>query len=149
MMKVSFFSISETIIHSIVTNKGTRALFCHRSMSCSPLFQMSISNVDIVGISVHNLNIKIIVIYKQPTVPFVNFLPILDFLLEKYRRCVIVGDLNIDLLKNNTDTIRMSNTVLANGYCILNKIDIESATRSATRDVTTSHTIIDHILTDL
>lgn len=130
-------------------NSGGVALFCHNTMSCAPLFQMNVCGVDVLGISVFNLNIKIAVIYKQPTVLFSQMLPILECLLEKYHRCVMVGDMNIDLLRNNADTIRFSNTIEANGYCILNKIDINAATRSATRDGSTTNTIIDHVLTDL
>lgn len=130
-------------------NSGGVALFCHGSMSCSSLFQMNLSNVDILGVSILSLNLKIIVVYKQPTVNLSNFLPVIDCLLEKYRKCIIVGDLNIDLLKNNTDSLRLSNTIIANGYTILNKIDPMFATRTATRDGSTTHTIIDHALSDI
>lgn len=147
----SFFNIADYTAYycNKQRDSGGVAIFCHNTMSCVPLFQINISNVDILGISVINLNIKIAVIYKQPTVLFSNFLPIIDCLLDKYHRCIFVGDLNIDLLRNNTDTIRLSNTIIANGSRILNKIDINAATRNATRDGSTTNSIIDHVFTDL
>lgn len=83
-------------------NSGGVALFCLDTMVCSPLMRMNISGVDILGVSVANVNISLLVVYKQPTVSSAIFLPIMDCILDKYHKCIIVGDLNVDLLKNNT-----------------------------------------------
>jgi hypothetical protein len=132
-----------------VKNSGGVALYVRDSLSCSPVFHASIANVDMLCVSIASLNIKICVIYKQPTVSFASFLPIIDCFLEKYRNCILVGDINIDLLKPNADSSRFVNNILSNGYYLLNKINACMATRIGMRNGIVTKTIIDHIITDV
>lgn len=132
-----------------IKNSGGVALYCHESLSCSLVLKQSMLNVDLLCVHITSLNIKIAVIYKQPPVPNSILLPILDSLLDKYENCFVIGDLNIDLLSNNTDKHALLNTCQINGYTCLNKLSTEMATRSAIRDGRCSNTIIDHAITDL
>lgn len=130
-------------------NSGGVALFCHQSLSCSPCFQISIANVEILCVSVMPLNIKICVLYKQPPVTFLNFYPIVESFLEKYHNCIIIGDFNIDIRKINYETNRLFNCFFSNSYYLLNKINSEMATRISFREGTGSRTIIDLALSDI
>lgn len=147
----SYYNLSDYNVYfcNKQINSGGVALYCHKSLTSAPLFHASVSNVDLLCISVGSLNIRICVIYKQPTVPFANFFPIIDSFLERYRGCIVIGDFNIDLLKTNLDSCRLVNNMLANGYYLLNKIDVDMATRVGSRDGIISRTIIDHAMTDI
>lgn len=61
---------------------------------------------------------------------------------------IVVGDINLNLLNNNSTTKQFIDALALNGYCILNKIDTKFATRVAERTtnsaVTTTRTVIDH-----
>lgn len=130
-------------------NSGGVALFCHNSISTSVLTQLTLMNVELLCISVASPNIKICVFYKQPTVLTSTFLSIIDSFMDDYRNCIMIGDANIDLLKNSTNANRLFSLTLSNSYFILNKIEPDLATRVAHRDGNISTTIIDHIYSDL
>lgn len=130
-------------------NSGGVALYCHNSINTSILTQLSVVNVDLLCVTVASLNIKLCVFYKQPTVPTSTFLSIIDSFLDEYRNCIVIGDANIDLLRLSNDGNRLLSTTLSNSYFVLNKIQLEMATRIAHRDGNTSCTIIDHVYSDL
>lgn len=130
-------------------SSGGVVIFAHESIQCTMLTQLSVMNVDMVCVTVSSLNFKLCVFYKQPTVPSFTFLSILESFLDKYNNCIIIGDANLDLLKNNIDTINLVNLSLSNNFHILNKIEPLMATRISARENSATATIIDHVYTDL
>lgn len=93
-------------------------------------------------IHIQQLNFKIIAIYNTNNNEFFNQF---DQILTTNRRCIIVGDFNINLLEKNDTTNKYIEMITSNGFHILNKID----SYHSTRKTNTSKTIIDHISSDL
>lgn len=74
-----------------------------------------------------------------------TFISEFDKLLERQKsRALIVGDVNLDLLKNASAIIDYKNSVESNGYQIQNTISPENATRTTTNTAS----ILDHIITN-
>lgn len=131
-------------------NSGGVVLYCIDTLPCSLVTKISIDNVELLCVSIINLNIKICVVYKQPKVPPNIFIPILDTFMEKYNRCIIVGDFNFNLLKSaDPDIIKLTSTIYSNNYNILNKLDQRMSTRIAIKNGIVTKSIIDHIYSDL
>lgn len=128
-------------------NSGGVALFCHSSLPSVTVNRLSIVDIDFLCVRIVQLNLKICVIYKNPTVSMSVFLPIFDSILEKDNRCNIIGDFNINLLSN--DAAPYINAIHVNSFYLLNKIDNSMCTRVALRNGVTSATIIDHVITDI
>lgn len=124
---------------------GGVALYVHKDLkNCSVIHNKNTYNVNMLIVSVPNLDVNIGVMYKAPDVSMTDFYPILRNFLERCnesnRGTIIVGDMNIDLLrisKNNEYYQILENE----GFRVLNK-------RAATRIGDTSRTIIDHVLTN-
>lgn len=74
-----------------------------------------------------------------------GFLDIFSCQLEKRKRSLIFGDINLDLLCTNAETKNYLNIIEESGFEILNKID----KHYTTRQTTTTGTILDHVTTDL
>lgn len=88
----------------------------------------------------------------MPKVNDSTFIDIFNSYIENKRNMIIVGDTNINILNNSLVTKKYVDSVLSNGFVLLNEINSIAATRTATRrrnnQVSASRTIIDHVLTD-
>lgn len=89
--------------------------------------------------------VNIVVVYKSPC----NnefFFSILENILQKSNNTVLIGDFNLNLLKSDdVDVINYNSILNSCNFILLNKPDIEHATRISP----TSKTIIDHIASNM
>lgn len=110
-------------------------------------------NVNTLRVNIINLDLDIVVVYKQPLVSFNVFEEIINSQIRMRGRAILVGDVNINLLSNSNHVKKYTDSVMGSGFHILNKITKKYATRVASRNrgnnLTTSHTIIDHVLTNI
>lgn len=97
---------------------------------------------NLLLIYIQQINIKILGIYNTNDNEFLTHF---DSILENNQNCIVIGDMNINLLENNNKTMKYTDTIHSNGYHILNKIN----TSYATRNTNTTNTIIDHAITDI
>lgn len=127
---------------------GGVALYVHGDLKyCREIFNENCYNVNMLLVSVPDLDINVGVMYKAPDVSMTDFLPILRRFL---RRCneskcgtIIVGDMNIDLLRIS-ENHGYRDTIANEEFRILNKL----GERSVTRAGATTSSIIDHVLTN-
>lgn len=134
--------------------EGGVALYVHESLVSNLKESVCTANIHRLVVEIITLNINIVVVYKQPNANIDTFFEIYANLLNTYKRTLIVGDMNIDLLSmRNRITEQYLNITREHNFFILNKIHIDSVTRTATRwrnnVCTTSNTIIDHMVSDL
>lgn len=65
---------------------------------------------------------------------------------------IIIGDTNVNLLRDSASSKKYIDMLLSNGYAPLNKISDKFATRTASRNINggviTTNTIIDHVISD-
>lgn len=105
-------------------------------------------------VKLSQLNFHLIVYYKQPRVDSKLFTRELECFLENKTKYIMIGDSNINLLKNNTITKSFIDVLLANACVLLNCVDLKHNTREADRtlangQIRKSKTVIDHIFTDI
>lgn len=125
---------------------GGIAIYIHKSIDSNCLYSSSINNdYDFLLVELINYNIKILGVYNQPAANVERFIDLLSNITNKYKNLYVAGDTNINLLENNTDSLNYSNMIYSNGYCILNSLNRDFATRK-TR---THYSILDHIFTDI
>lgn len=126
-MQISGF----TGFHSNRTNAnyGGCSLFVKNNLSCTVLHEEDFENNNFLVVKIHNYNITIIVVYKQPSSNTINFINKFESIISNYRRNLIVGDFNMNLLNDDSDTNKFVQMLTCNGHGILNKIDSAFATR--------------------
>lgn len=127
---------------------GGSAIYIRDNIKWTPkTSQITKSNNEFVIINLDELNIKIGVVYRQPSSNVNVFNEETENILNNNKRLILVGDINIDLYQNNTTTLDYKDTIISSGYNILNKIEDGWETRI--NKTTGTKTIIDHIITDL
>lgn len=131
--------------HNSPDRYGGVALYVHRSISCTKTYSRFNNNVNLLLVKT-NVRLYIGIIYKAPNVDRETFYRIFKGFLERCNNnrlgTLIIGDFNIDLLK--TEGV-YRDIIDEHGYTILNKININHATRVSDR----SATIIDHVITNI
>ncbi|RYX81335.1 endonuclease/exonuclease/phosphatase family protein, partial [bacterium] len=131
---------------------GGVLLLVHESLTGNLIVKKSQSNVELLVVNILELSLNIIVVYKQPPVCTDTLLSILIPLIENRGKCIIIGDLNINLLSDSNTVNQYVNAFLSRGFSFLNKIEERFATRVAERLINqrsiTSKTIIDHVITN-
>lgn len=133
---------------------GGCALFVHASLNSNLIEKISSQGIELLTVKIVDLALNVTVVYKQPSVNNDSFTDILHKYIEKKRKMIMIGDMNIDLMKNSNTMRRYIDSMTSNGQIILNKINKKYATRSAHKknregnNFTESNTIIDHVATD-
>lgn len=108
-------------------------------------YSVSLMDCNIVSVFLPGLNFAIFVIYRPPKNKCNEFLLEIDKLLEQQKRpCIVIGDINIDLLKDSTTINEYKNIVLMNGFQFQNKVNLQSATRTTKNTAS----ILDHVITN-
>ena len=88
---------------------------------------------------------KIWSIYRPPNSDMSVFLTEIDKIMEKQNKdCIIIGDMNLNLLNDTTTVKEYRNLIEMNAFKIQNIISIEKATRTSKRTAT----ILDHIISN-
>lgn len=125
---------------------GGVAIFVKEEISSCLLFCEELEKSNILGVRLLKQNINILGIYRAHETGINSFIEKIDELTYKYRRSIIVGDININLLNTSNTVIKTySNMLVSNGFLIYNKISENFATRFGSQ----TKTIIDHFITDI
>lgn len=126
---------------------GTALFVKHRlDLQCNLVSSVHFEDANILVIKLINSNIHIISIYRPEQTTMDSFIAEFDRTLSLYKRSLVVGDMNINLLDENHSVVReYTETIHSNGFCILNKIEAMYATRISN----TVSTIVDHFITDI
>lgn len=126
-----FFSIPHynSFYQTRADGHGGCALFVHESISCSLVEKKSTQNIEILTVSIIELGVSVTVVYKQPAVTVAVFVDIFMKYLENKKNLIIIGDFNINLLKDLNTTKRFIDALVANGLFVLNRINESAATR--------------------
>lgn len=142
----------ESFFRTRTNGQGGCALFIHNSISCSHVDSASQHGIEMLAVRLIEPSFSIMVIYKQPEVNNDAFIHTFNSYIENRNNLIIVGDMNLNLLSDTQAAKSYIDMITSNGFVCLNKINTQSATRSATRSYgeiqRASNTIIDHVLTD-
>lgn len=94
-----------------------------------------------IDININNNIISLLSIYRPPDKKVSNFVNELDTIINKIKKkqeLIIVGDMNVDIKKENKSTTTYLDMLLSNGLqCLINEYTRE--------DVKKSTTCIDHL----
>lgn len=129
---------------------GGAALYVHESIDSNLIESGCKFKVNYVIVNVPSLRSSIAVIYKKPTVSHDKFSMVLTEILTKTNRIILIGDTNIDILKNNTITNQYLTLIRSLGSDILNSTEKKFATR-INNHINAMHTIsstIDHVISN-
>lgn len=115
-------------------------------LQCNMASSVHFEDANILVVKLIRSNIHIVSVYRPEQTSMDSFFSEFDRTLSSYRRSLVIGDMNINLLdRNDSDVKNYTHTVHSNGFCILNKIDVMHVTRISN----TISTILDHIVTDI
>lgn len=92
-------------------------------------FEFEKSNFLIIKINKHDL--KIACVYRYGNSNVINFNEKLESEVFKYKKLILVGDININLKNNDTDTREYVNSYQSNGVFCLNELNDEYFTRKS------------------
>lgn len=128
------------------TRGGGCSIFVRDTLKFSVVEVSNDKRYNHVSIKLLDNNIKIIGIYRPPSYMFNDFLLELENILNRcITKSILIGDINIDLLKNNSPEFNTYiNTIALRGFKICNVIDENYATRA----IANSKSILDHVLTN-
>lgn len=134
--------------HSTRNNKyrgAGCAIYIHNSFNSSQIHEQCINDQNFLVVKLIKQNLNIIAIYRPPSTNIELFYHQFEYLLNEFNNSIVVGDININLLNTSSNqTKHYKNLINTNGFAILNKIELSSATRITEE----SKTIIDHLMTD-
>lgn len=121
-------------------------IYVHSSIKSNCVHSNCNDNTDFVLVELLDYKLKIMGVYRQPISNTDSFMDYLEKLLQYNKNCIVMGDININLLRNMTESINNYNSMLhSHAYSILNLLVDEFATRRSN----TINTIIDHVFTDM
>lgn len=94
---------------------------------------------NIAGIYIDSLKLAVWAVYRPPNTDIKTFYQIFENILCKYPKCILIGDINIDILKKTKEVKNYKDIIKQNYLAIKNK------------DITRRHdrggTLIDHVIT--
>lgn len=151
-----YFNINnyQAFFNNRVDGHGGCALFIHSSLLSREIYNACKNNINALIIRLLDLTMNIVVVYKQPVVKIEPFLDIIDDLLSFAGKSIFLGDFNLDLLKNNSHSIKYRNTLNSRAFRLLNCMNIDYSTRIGTKkckqnnSIIKSNTSIDHVFTN-
>lgn len=136
--------------HSVRKDKegGGVSVFINSDFQSTLILNLSFGVCNALIVNLPKLKLKICGCYR-PLNPedqndFGFFNDSFDDILQSNTGMIVLGDMNVNLLNVDRQSSLYSNTVASNGFAFMNKISKKYATR--VKD--SSHTIIDHVLTD-
>lgn len=98
---------------------------------------------NIAAIYLSELNYMIYGIYRPPSSDSRTYVNLMDGIMEREDRpTLIVGDMNLDLLKESHTVREYKNIIGMSGFNIQNDLTLENATRVTT----TNAAVLDHVL---
>lgn len=121
---------------------GGVVIYVHRCICSSLQFEFSDNFNNFLIVYLRKLKLKIIGVYNTNNELFFESF---DQVLSDNSNAIILGDININLLKENAQTKKLYELLIINGYQVLNKINKKYSTRNSAD----TRTIIDHAYSDL
>lgn len=125
---------------------GGVAIYVHRSVNSNCILSKCENNNNYVLVDLYDLKLKILGVYRQPVYNTNIFVDSIEEIIDKNKNCIIAGDMNINLLnKNDVSVLNYQNMLNSQGFCVLNSITNEYATRISN----TISTLLDHMISDM
>ena len=121
---------------------GGLGLFSHSSLDHQIIDNYESENHACIIMKIDKLKIIVIATYRPPSFSINDFLQFLDekissVLILNYK-CLIIGDMNINLLDKNNITTRIIDVYRSNNFHLCNS-------RYATRHSDNNHSLLDHV----
>lgn len=108
---------------------GGLSVFIRNGVNFTPLMQKTLDDIHVVSIKLVSFKLTIHAIYRRPISnnmqPFLN---LLDEISETDENCIIIGDTNINVIKQDLNTNNYINTLERNSLRLLNKVDRQAFT---------------------
>lgn len=124
------------------TRGGGTSIFVRKDLQASPVEAVTLDDSTILIIKLVKLNVHVIGVYRPNQTNCTVFIDSYNCLLAKYRRSICIGDYNLNMRnEEDADVMRYADTMLCNGFVLLNPMDGTSGTRN--------NNIIDHVSTDI
>lgn len=129
---------------------GGAALFIHESIDSNLTESGEMFKVNYVIVKIPSIKASIAVLYKKPTVSNSKFCTVLAHILHKTNRLIFIGDMNIDIQKQNSNSSEYFSLINSLGCRLLNSSDRKYATRinKHINARNTKSSTIDHAITN-
>ena len=102
-----------------------------QSYACCELYE---SNSNYLVLKLRDNNKHVIGFYRPGSAPFSLFNTRMMHLMSQYRNTVLIGDANIDLLRQSAEMDEYMTTISSNGFFIMNNVNNEFPTRAQVVD---------------
>lgn len=128
---------------------GGVVMYVLKTIVSVKIFELNFLENNFLLINLPILNINICAVCASSNKN--EFLNKLDEILTTHKKMYVIGDFNLNLLNNKTNTMvqRYLDILNSAGFIPLNKVLPKYATRIATINNVTTNTVIDHISTDI
>ena len=124
---------------------GGDSIFILSSIKHRKVYEMVDDMNNFLIVELMDYDLKVFGVYT-PGRDVDSFLLKFEETLSNFKRMIILGDMNINLLDDNNAIVNNYKCCInANGFVVMNKIENDYATRISN----TISTIIDHVLTDI
>lgn len=129
---------------------GGAALFIHESIDSNLTESGEMFKVNYVIVKIPSIKASIAVLYKKPTVSNSKFCTVLAHILHKTNKLILIGDMNIDIQKQNSNSSEYFSLINSLGCRLLNSSDRKYATRinKHINARNTKSSTIDHAITN-
>lgn len=121
---------------------GGLGLFLHDTFDYKIIDKYDSENHSCIIIKIVKLKLIVIAIYRPPSFNINEFLEFLDekinSVLAVDYKCIIIGDMNIDLLNKNTNTERINDLYASYNFQLVNL-------KYPTRHCANSNSLLDHV----
>ena len=144
-MNNSFSTLTTILQCTIAVQEGVVALVYIRDgiTFVKRDLDIQIEDCNMTSVFLQKQNLTIYEIYRPPRSCYEIFITQLDKILERQKSlCIIVGDINLDLLKKTATIAEYKNVIKTNAFNIQKNISQTNATRTTK----TTKSIIDHVL---
>lgn len=143
-----FFNITgftASFVSQNASRGGGSAIYIRQDIKHRVIEVNSSFNTIVIRLEDTKPGINIAVCYKSPNDNSHAFIEHVDYLFDKYKKLIVIGDTNIDLLSESYIRNQYMDMLELNSVELKNTINRNSATRVTNN----SATIIDHVLSDL
>lgn len=143
----NFFNLTNYksfFVNRRTSQAGGVGIFVRNGIQANQIISKDESETSWLGVQLLKSKINIVGVYKSPSANGEYFLEKLEELISSQSTNIIIGDFNIDLLKENQTTTKYNDLIQLYGHQVINKLN----KNYATGETSNTKTIIDHIITD-
>lgn len=124
---------------------GGCCVFIHKSINSTLQRKFEFELSSFIIIKLIDLNINFACVYRHCGSNMNNFTDKFENEILKRKRCIVVGDININLKNLDSDSMGYVDALYSNGSMCLNSMDEDKFTRKSN----TIYTYIDHVITNI